>query len=45
VINEKYPGGAVGQARLLEQDGHTIVFDKNGKPKKVRDYEKALLDA
>jgi hypothetical protein len=43
VLNEKFPGGAVAQASLLKTEGHTIVLDKSGKPKKVKDFEKALV--
>lgn len=44
LINEKYPGGVEGQAGLLETEGHTIEVDRSGKPKKVRDFEKALVE-
>ena len=44
VLNEKYPGGVVAQAGLLEAEGHAIVFDKSGKPKKVKDFEQALVE-
>jgi alkylated DNA nucleotide flippase Atl1 len=40
VINEKYPGGAEGQKKLLEKEGHRIV--RRGKNYVVADYEKAL---
>jgi hypothetical protein len=43
-LNEKFPGGVAAQAALLESEGHTIVFDKNGSPKKVKDFEKALVE-
>jgi hypothetical protein len=42
-LNEKYPGGAANQARLLEQDGHTIVAGKGKKPPRVADFEKHLV--
>jgi alkylated DNA nucleotide flippase Atl1 len=44
VLNEKYPDGVEAQAKKLRAEGHTIETDKKGKPKKVRDYEKALVE-
>jgi hypothetical protein len=44
VLNEKYPGGVETQAKRLKAEGHTIDTGKNGKPKKVRDFEKALME-
>jgi alkylated DNA nucleotide flippase Atl1 len=41
VINEKYPGGAEAQKKLLEKEGHKIV--KKGKKYVVADYEKSLI--
>jgi hypothetical protein len=43
-LNEKYPGGAVAQAGLLESEGHKIISDKSGNPKKVKDFEKTLIE-
>ena len=43
VLNEKYPGGVDGQAKRLKEEGHTIEPDRSGKPKKVKDFEKALV--
>jgi len=40
VINEKYPGGARGQKRLLEEEGHRVV--RKGTKYVVADYEKFL---
>lgn len=40
VLNEKYPGGAEGQKKLLEAEGHRVT--KKGKGYVVVDYEKAL---
>jgi len=40
VINDKYPGGAEGQKRLLESEGHIVA--KRGKNCIVVGYEKAL---
>jgi len=45
VLNEKYPGGVEAQAKKLKAEGHAIAPDKKGKPKKVRDFEKALVEA
>jgi alkylated DNA nucleotide flippase Atl1 len=44
VLNEKYPGGVETQAARLKAEGHTIETDKNGKPKKIKDFEKALVE-
>jgi len=41
VLNEKYPGGAEAQKKLLEKEGHKIV--QKGKKYVVVDYEKALM--
>ena len=43
-LNDKYPGGVVSQARRLEAEGHSIVKDKNGRPKRVSDFEQALVE-
>ncbi|MDH7563530.1 MAG: MGMT family protein [Candidatus Bathyarchaeota archaeon] len=40
VINEKYPGGALGQKKLLEEEGHRVV--QKGKSFVVADFEKSL---
>jgi len=39
-INEKYPGGAEAQKKLLEKEGHKVV--QKGRKYIVADYEKAL---
>ena len=44
-LNEKYPGGVEVQAARLRAEGHTIEPDKSGKPKRVKDFEKALVEA
>ncbi|MEM3597012.1 MAG: MGMT family protein [Candidatus Bathyarchaeia archaeon] len=41
VINEKYPGGAEEQKRLLENEGHKVI--KKRKNFMVADYEKFLV--
>jgi len=40
VINEKYPGGAEAQKKLLEKEGHKIV--QKGKKYVVVNHEKSL---
>jgi len=44
VLNEKYPGGVEAQAEKLKAEGHTIETDKNGKPKRVNDFERSLVE-
>jgi len=44
LLNEKYPGGVETQGALLQKEGHIILPDKSGKPKKVEGYEKALVE-
>jgi len=44
VLNEKYPGGVEGQAKRLREEGHTIEPDRSGKPKKVKDFERSLVE-
>jgi alkylated DNA nucleotide flippase Atl1 len=43
-LNPKYPGGINAQAERLREEGHIIEPGKDGKPKKVRDFEKALVE-
>ena len=43
-LNDKYPGGAEAQSSRLQAEGHTIEPDRNGRPKKVKDFEKALIE-
>lgn len=38
-LNEKYPGGAKVQRRLLEEEGHTII--QRGKEYAVQDCQKS----
>ena len=40
VINEKYPGGALAQKKLLEREGHKVI--QKGKNYVVVNYEKSL---
>ena len=44
MLNPKYPGELETQAEKLKAEGHTIETGKNGKPKKVKDFEKALVE-
>ncbi len=39
-LNEKYPGGALAQKKLLEQEGFTIL--KKGKKFVVKDFKKYI---
>lgn len=43
-LNEKYPGGAEAQAVHLTAEGHDIELDKTGKPRRVKDFEKVLVE-
>ena len=43
-LNEKYPTGAEAQAYHLREEGHTIELDKKGKPRRVKDFEKMLVE-
>ncbi len=42
-LNEKYPGGIAAQAAHLRKEGHTIEPGRGKKPRKVKDFEKALV--
>jgi alkylated DNA nucleotide flippase Atl1 len=39
-LNEKYPGGALAQKKLLEQEGFTVL--RKGKKFVVKDYQKYI---
>ena len=41
-LNPKFPGGVKAQAAHLKEEGHRIIADKDKKPPKVQDFEKAL---
>jgi alkylated DNA nucleotide flippase Atl1 len=43
-LNEKFPGGVEGQAEKLRAEGHEIEADRSGKPKRVKDWEKKLVE-
>jgi hypothetical protein len=44
VLNEKYPGGVEAQAQRLKAEGHTILPDRKGQPKKVKDFDRSLAE-
>jgi len=43
MINEKYPGGAEAQKRLLEKEGHKVI--QKGKKYLVANFEKYLVES
>ena len=43
-LNEKYPGGVDAQASHLREEGHTIELGKDNKPRRVKDFEQALVE-
>ena len=43
-LNEKYPGGVDAQATHLREEGHLIELSKDNKPRKVKDFEQALVN-
>jgi alkylated DNA nucleotide flippase Atl1 len=43
-LNEKYPGGAANQARLLKAEGHALLPGRGKKPPQVKGFEKHLED-
>ncbi|MFC1847224.1 hypothetical protein ACFLW5_00195 [Chloroflexota bacterium] len=43
-LNEKYPGGVEAQAAHLKEEGHTIEPGRDNKPRKVKDFERALVE-
>lgn len=42
-LNERFPGGAAGQAKRLRAEGHSIAAAKGKKPPKVLDFEESLV--
>jgi hypothetical protein len=42
-LNEKYPGGITEQVKKLKAEGHEIVKDKAGNPKRVKNWEEKLV--
>ena len=43
-LSDKFPGGAEAQASKLKAEGHTILPDRKGRPKRVKDYEGNLVE-
>ena len=43
-LNEKYPGGVVAQAAHLRKEGHVIERGRDGKPRRVKDWEKSVVE-
>ncbi len=43
-LNEKYPGGVAEQAEKLIAEGHEIIEDKAGNPKRVKGWEDKLVE-
>jgi len=43
-LSEKFPGGVESHGKQLASEGHVILNDKMGKPKKVKDFEKVLVE-
>ncbi len=41
-LNEKFPGGLVAQASRLKDEGHEIISDQLGNPKRVKGFERCL---
>ena len=41
VINEKYPGGYIGQKKILEKEGHNVI--QKGKKYAVENFEEKLV--
>jgi hypothetical protein len=44
VLSDKFPGGVEAQAAKLKAEGHTILPDRKGQPKKVKDFERSLVE-
>jgi len=42
-LNPKYPGSVEAQAAHLKDEGHTIEFSRDKRPKRVKDFEKHLV--
>ena len=43
-LNEKYPGGVDAQATRLREEGHAIELGKNNMPRRVKDFERVLVE-
>ncbi len=44
VLNAKYPGGVISQAAHLRKEGHIILPGRDGRPKRVKDWEESLVE-
>jgi hypothetical protein len=44
LLNSKYPGGVDAQAKRLEAEGHEIELDRAGKPKRVKGWERKVVE-
>jgi alkylated DNA nucleotide flippase Atl1 len=42
-LNPKCPGGVEAQAVRLKDEGHTIEFGRDKRPKRVKEFEKSLV--
>ena len=42
-LNPKYPGGVEAQAARLKDEGQTIEFGRDKRPKRVKEFEKSLV--
>jgi alkylated DNA nucleotide flippase Atl1 len=42
-LNPKFPGGAVAQAKKLEEEGHEITRNEHGAPAKVANHDSSLI--
>jgi hypothetical protein len=43
-LSDKFPGGVEAQAARLKAERHTILPDRKGQPKRVKDFERALVE-
>jgi hypothetical protein len=43
-LSDKFPGGVEAQAAKLKAEGHTILPDRKGRPKRVKDFEGSLVE-
>jgi alkylated DNA nucleotide flippase Atl1 len=43
-LNPKYPGGVEAQAARLQDEGHTIELGRDKRPKRVKDFQKYVVN-
>jgi hypothetical protein len=43
-LNNKYPGGVKAQAKKLKAEGHTVEPDRKGNPRRVKDWDRKLVE-